>query len=147
MTKLSTVIAGLKQTLAETYTLYLQTQNFHWNLTGKEFYPLHQLFEEQYSEYAEAIDLIAETLRTLDVKAPGTFAEFSQLSQIEMQADAKDSQTMLEILIAANKQLIQTLTELEKAADQADDLVVEDLAVERLRAHTKVVWMLESSLA
>jgi starvation-inducible DNA-binding protein len=139
MSKKNNVTDALKKVLAETYSLYLQTQNFHWNVTGGNFYQLHK-----YTEYAEAIDQIAEDIRTLGEEVPGTFTEFTELSSFELKKSAKNETEMLTILLKQTEQLIKSLTELEEVADEVDLITIEDLAVERLRAHKIHAWMLTS---
>lgn len=144
--KSKSVTESLTQVLATTYSLYLQTQNFHWNVESAEFISLHQLYGAQYDEYSQAIDEIAEHLRTLGVVVPGSFAAFAKHSQIKQVDGLTDSREQLKVLIAQTKTLITLLTDTANLADEADDLESEDLTISRLRAHRKHLWMLESSL-
>ena len=133
--------------MAETYTLYLQTQNFHWNVKGPNFYSIHKLLEDQYSSYAEAIDELAELLRTTGELSPGTFEEFSELSSITMIKPTGDEKKILSTLIKQTQQLLASLRSLEDAADTENLLAIEDVAVQRISFHQKQLWILESSLA
>lgn len=135
---------GLKTLLATSYTLYLQTHYFHWNVTGPLFRELHLLFEEQYQELAEAVDDIAERIRTLDVIAPGTYRSFAELSQIEEVQDVPAAADMVDILTRGNEQVVKTLRSLSKVAAQAGDESTADLAATRLGVHEKAAWMLRS---
>ncbi len=142
---MSTLTDQLSVVLADTYTLYLQTQNFHWNVEGEDFHQYHVMFEEQYTEYAAAIDVIAENIRTFDVAAPGTFAAFSDLATIEMQPNGGSATDMAETLASQTEDLIQQLQALVDIAQDEEDVVVEDLATQRLAVHKKFLWMLRSS--
>lgn len=138
---------ALSQVLADSYTLYLKTQNYHWNVTGTLFYPLHEQFEEQYSELADAIDEIAERIRALGFRAPGTYKEFQQLTSIEEETDHPEAMEMVRRLAADNEQVLRTVREALKPADEADDEATMDLLTQRLSIHSKTAWMLRSHLA
>ena len=112
---------GLKSLLADSYTLYLQTHNFHWNVTGIHFRELHLMFEEHYTELATAVDDIAERIRTLDVAAPGTYKEFARLSSIKEVEGVPSSADMVELLTKGHEQVIKTARQVLKTAQDADD--------------------------
>lgn len=145
MADTSPLVQALTVVLADTYTLYLQTQNFHWNVTGENFPQYHAMFEDQYDEYAEAIDVIAENIRMLGAKAPGTFGQFQELSTLHMQAEVTSAQAMIKTLVDQTEGVIKSLKAAEAIADELDQLDTEDLMVERLRAHSKFLWMLRST--
>jgi starvation-inducible DNA-binding protein len=137
---------ALSRVLADSYVLYLKTQNYHWNVTGKLFYPLHNLFEEQYTELAEAIDQIAERIRALGFRAPGTFMEYRELTSIEEDAGQPDALEMVRRLVLANEQLLRTAREALKPAQKGEDEATVDLLTQRLNTHSKTAWMLRSHL-
>lgn len=137
---------GLSRMLADSYMLYLKTHNYHWNVTGKLFQPLHVMFEEQYTELAEAIDVIAERIRALGYRAPGTFREFSKLTSIEEDTDMPKALNMVEQLAKDNETILQTARETLPACDEADDEASLDLLTQRLHVHSKTAWMLRSHL-
>ena len=139
------IAQGLKRLLADSYTLYLQTHNFHWNVTGLQFRELHLMFEEHYTELAIAVDDIAERIRTLDVPAPGTYKEFSQLSSIEEVDGVPSSAEMVELLTKGHEQVIRTAREVLKIAQQADDESTASLVSDRMGIHEKTAWMLRAS--
>lgn len=142
----SDLIDGLCQTLADTYVLYLKTQNFHWNVVGPHFYSLHKLFEEQYEQLSEAADVIAERLRALKVRAPGSFAEYLKLTSLE-EADAETSDAeMVNSLLASHTTISANLNRLFAAADEAGDEVTLDMLITRKEEHDKAAWMLRSIL-
>jgi starvation-inducible DNA-binding protein len=136
---------GLKQLLADSYTLYLQTHNFHWNVTGSQFRELHLMFEEHYTELAIAVDDIAERIRTLDVPAPGTYKEFSKLSSIKEVDGVPSSSEMVEILTKGHEQVIKTSRKVLKVAQNADDESTAALVSDRMRVHEKTAWMLRAT--
>jgi starvation-inducible DNA-binding protein len=136
---------GLKQLLADSYTLYLQTHNFHWNVTGLQFRELHLMFEEHYTELAIAVDDIAERIRTLDVPAPGTYKEFSKLSSIKEVDGVPSSSEMVEILTKGHEQVIKTSRKVLKVAQNADDESTAALVSDRMRVHEKTAWMLRAT--
>jgi starvation-inducible DNA-binding protein len=136
---------GLKQLLADSYTLYLQTHNFHWNVTGIHFRELHLMFEEHYTELAIAVDDIAERIRTLDVPAPGTYKEFSKLSSIKEVDGVPDSLEMVELLTKGHEQVIKTSRKVLKIAQNADDESTAALVSDRMRVHEKTAWMLRAT--
>jgi starvation-inducible DNA-binding protein len=136
---------GLKQLLADSYTLYLQTHNFHWNVTGLHFRELHLMFEEHYTELAIAVDDIAERIRALDVPAPGTYKEFSKLSSIKEIDGVPDSLEMVELLTKGHEQVIKTSRKVLKIAQNADDESTAALVSDRMRVHEKTAWMLRAT--
>jgi starvation-inducible DNA-binding protein len=136
---------GLKNLLADSYTLYLQTHNFHWNVTGPQFRELHLMFEEHYTELAIAVDDVAERIRTLDVVAPGTYKAFSKLTSIEEVEGVPSSAEMVDILTISHEQVINTARKVLKLAQEADDESTAALVSDRLRIHEKTVWMLRAT--
>lgn len=138
------IAEGLKNLLADSYTLYLQTHNFHWNVTGPRFRDLHLLFEEHYTELAVAVDDIAERIRTLGAPAPGTYREFAELSKIEEVEGSVSADEMLSILTASHEQVVRTCREVLARAQAADDESSAALISDRMRIHEKTAWMLRS---
>ena len=141
----NTVAEGLSRLLADSYTLYLQTHNFHWNVVGPRFRDLHLMFEEQYTELAEAVDDIAERIRTLDVPAPGTYKAFSSLSKIEEVDGVPEAEAMVDILTVGHEQVVKTCREVLKVAEDAGDESTASLVGDRMRIHEKAAWMLRAS--
>ena len=139
------IAEGLKSLLADTYTLYLQTHNFHWNVTGPQFRELHLMFEEHYTELAIAVDDIAERIRTLDVAAPGTYQEFSRLSSIDEVEGVPSSEKMIDLLTKGHEQVVKTSREVLKLAQSADDESTAALVSDRMRIHEKTSWMLRAT--
>lgn len=136
---------GLKRLLADSYTLYLQTHNFHWNVTGMQFRELHLMFEEHYTELATAVDEIAERIRTLDVPAPGTYKEFAQLSSIKEVDGVPEASEMVELLTKGHEQVIKTARMVLKVAQEADDESTASLVSDRMSIHEKTAWMLRAT--
>ena len=148
-TQTERIIAGVMQVLAESYVLYLQTQQFHWNIVGLHFGSLHAMFEEQYTELAGAIDEIAEHIRALGAVSPGSFAEFSELSTLESIAsdDAPQEDTeMVRVLFEYQTSILETLRKVMEIAQAEGDEVTVDLLVDRQRVHSKARWMLGAVL-
>lgn len=141
------VAEKLKVLLADSYTLYLQTHNFHWNVTGPQFRDLHLMFEEHYTELATAVDDIAERIRTLGVFAPGTYKQFAELSNIKESDDIPAAEKMVEILTESHEQVVKTCREVLKAAQEAEDESSLALVSDRMVLHEKTAWMLRSMLA
>ncbi len=140
------IATGLAHLLADSYTLYLMTHNFHWNVTGPMFNTLHQMFEEEYTELAEAVDVIAERIRALGHPAPGSYRQYIALSSFEIPEDIPDARGMLRHLVEGNEAVVRTARSvLPRAADARDEPTV-DLLVERMRLHEKNAWMLRSML-
>ena len=135
---------GLKHLLADSYTLYLQTHNFHWNVSGPQFRELHLMFEEHYTELAEAVDEIAERIRTLGVAAPGTYKEFSRLSSIKEVEGVPSSEEMVDLLVQGHEQIVSTSREVLKLAQSGDDESTIALVSDRMRVHEKTSWMLRA---
>lgn len=135
---------GLKHLLADSYTLYLQTHNFHWNVTGPQFRDLHLMFEEQYTELAVAVDDVAERIRTLDVAAPGTYKEFVKLSSIKEVDGIPEGRDMVDILTVGHEKVIKTCRKVLKLAQAAEDESTAALASDRMRVHEKTAWMLRA---
>lgn len=138
------IAEGLKHLLANSYTLYLQTHNFHWNVTGLQFRQLHLMFEEHYTELAIAVDDIAERIRTLGVVAPGTYTSFSKLTSIKEVEGVPSSEEMVDILTTSHELVIRSARVVLKSAQEADDESTAALVSDRLRIHEKTVWMLRS---
>ena len=135
------IAEGLKRLLADSYTLYLQTHNFHWNVTGPQFRELHLMFEEHYTELAVAVDDIAERIRTLDVPAPGTYKEFSKLSAVEEVEGVPSAVKMVDLLTKGHEQVVKTSRAVLKLAQAADDESTASLVSDRMRVHEKTAWM------
>ncbi|SFO77153.1 Dps family protein [Enterovibrio norvegicus] len=138
------IAQGLKHLLADSYTLYLQTHNFHWNVTGKQFRELHMMFEEQYNALALAVDDIAERIRTLGVAAPGTYKAFAELSAIDEVDGVPSADDMVDILTHGHEQVVRTARHVLKLAQQADDESSASLVSDRMREHEKTAWMLRA---
>lgn len=136
------VAEGLKILLADSYTLYLQTHNFHWNVTGPQFRDLHLMFEEQYTELATAVDDIAERIRTLGVSAPGTYKAFAELSTIQEVEGVPEAQEMTRTLMQNHELVVKTCRDVLKLAEEADDESSLALVSDRMRIHEKTAWML-----
>ena len=140
---------GLSHFLADAYTLYLKTHNFHWNVTGPMFNALHVMFEDQYTEQWNALDEIAERIRALGFNAPGSYAEFIKLSSIPEEAglsDIPDWKEMVRQLTVGNEAVCRTARKVLKTADDASDDPTVDLLTQRLHTHEKSAWMLRSLL-
>jgi starvation-inducible DNA-binding protein len=140
----STIAQGLERLLADSYTLYLQTHNFHWNVTGPQFRELHLMFEEHYTELATAVDEIAERIRTLDVAAPGTYKAFAELSSIKEVEGVPAASEMIGILTRGHEQVVKTCREVLAPAQQAGDESTTALVSDRMRVHEKTAWMLRA---
>ncbi len=137
---------GLSRLLAGTYTLYLQTHNFHWNVKGPMFQTLHLMFEQQYNELALAVDLIAERIRALGFPAPGTYGEFVELSSIKETRGVPAAEEMIAILIDGQEAIVRTAREVLPMVDEAHDEPSADLLTQRMQMHEKTAWMLRSLL-
>ncbi|WP_265767551.1 Dps family protein [Fodinibius salsisoli] len=136
----------LSKVLADSYMLYLKTHNYHWNVTGELFHSLHEQFEEQYTELAEAIDEIAERIRALGYRAPGTFKEFNELTSIDEDTEEPEALEMVRRLALGNEQILRTARKALKPANEAEDEATVDLLTQRLDIHAKTAWMLRSHL-
>jgi len=137
---------ALKHFLADTYLLYLKTQSFHWNLVGPNFYSLHILLEKQYEDMAEAVDEIAERIRALGEFAPGTFAEFKNLSQLKEEKKYLKQNKMIEILTFDHEKIAKTTKSIIRDSQDEYDDVTADMLIKRITFHEKSAWMLRSSL-
>lgn len=137
---------GLAELLADSYSLYLKTHNFHWNVTGPMFNTLHLMFETHYTELALAVDFIAERIRALGFIAPGSYSEFGKLTKIKEHSGDTEASLMIKYLIEAHETVIKTARSILPLADDANDQVTMDLLTQRLQVHEKTVWMLRSLL-
>ena len=137
---------GLSRLLADTYTLYLKTHNFHWNVTGPQFNSLHAMFEVQYTELAAAVDLIAERIRALGVAAPGSYSAFAALASIVEAVGNPPAEDMVAILAADQLALVRTARSVFPLADAAGDEPTADLLTQRMHVHEKTAWMLRANL-
>ncbi|MCB0958324.1 MAG: DNA starvation/stationary phase protection protein, partial [Acidimicrobiales bacterium] len=133
---------GLSRLLADTYTLYLKTHNYHWNVTGPMFQTLHLMFEEQYNELALAVDLIAERIRSLGEPAPGTYRQFAELSSIDEDDEVPEATEMIRRLVKGQEAVARTARSVFPAVEQAHDEATADLLTQRLQVHEKTAWML-----
>ncbi|HET9700777.1 MAG TPA: Dps family protein [Burkholderiales bacterium] len=140
------IAQGLSRLLADTYTLYLQTHNFHWNVKGPMFQTLHLMFETQYNELALAVDLIAERIRALDFPAPGTYGDFVKLSSIKEVPGVPKAEDMIRILVDGQEAVVRTSRSIFPLVDQANDEPTADLLTQRMQVHEKTAWMLRSLL-
>ncbi|MDD2932585.1 MAG: DNA starvation/stationary phase protection protein [Methylotenera sp.] len=140
------IAQGLSHLLADTYTLYLKTHYFHWNVTGPMFSTLHLMFEVQYNELALAVDLIAERIRALDVYAPGTYRDFAKLTSIKESESVPKAQDMIAELVAGHEAVCRTARSVFPSASAAADEATADLLTQRLQVHEKTAWMLRSLL-
>jgi starvation-inducible DNA-binding protein len=140
------IAAGLSRVLADSYTLYLKTHNFHWNVTGPMFQTLHLMFEAQYTELALAVDLIAERIRALGVAAPGTYKQFAKMSAIKEEDGVPKAQDMIRLLVEGHETAARTSREVFETAEAANDQSTCDLLTQRMQVHEKTAWMLRSLL-
>lgn len=137
---------GISRLLADSYILYVKTHNFHWNVTGPLFNTLHLMFEEQYSELAEAVDEIAERIRTLGFPAPGSYKQFAKLSSIEEEEGVPEAEDMIRQLVEGQEAVVRTARQLLPKAAEAGDEPTVDLLTQRMQIHEKTAWMLRSML-
>jgi starvation-inducible DNA-binding protein len=140
------IAQGLSHLLADTYTLYLKTHNFHWNVKGPMFQTLHLMFEAQYSELALAVDLVAERIRALDFPAPGTYREFGKLTSIAESEGVPNAQAMIRQLVDGQEAVVRTARSVFAVADRVNDQPTADLLTQRMQVHEKTAWMLRSLL-
>jgi starvation-inducible DNA-binding protein len=140
------IAAGLSRVLADTYTLYLKTHNFHWNVTGPMFQTLHLMFEQHYTELAAAVDAVAERIRALGVAAPGTYKQFSTLSTIREEDGVPKAAEMIRLLVDGHEAVARTARSVFTTAEQANDQPTCDLLTQRMQIHEKTAWMLRSLL-
>lgn len=144
--QLKQIAEGLSRVLADTYTLYLKTHNFHWNVTGPMFNTLHQMFETQYIELADAVDLIAERIRALGYPAPGTYGEFGGLTSIKENESPPKAEEMIRQLVADQETVVRTARALFPLLEEAHDEPTADLLTQRMQTHEKNAWMLRALL-
>jgi starvation-inducible DNA-binding protein len=140
------IAEGLSRLLADTYTLYLKTHNFHWNVTGPMFHTLHLMFEEQYTELALAVDRLAERIRTLGFAAPGSYSAYDRLSSIEIAENVLPAEAMIAQLVNDQETAVRAAREILPDVERAGDEASADLLVGRMQAHEKTAWMLRSLL-
>ena len=137
---------GLSNLLADTYTLYLKTHNYHWNVTGPMFNTLHLMFENQYNELALAVDLIAERIRALGYPAPGSYAQFAKLSVIEETDGVPSAEEMVADLVKGQEAVVRTARKVFPTAEKVSDQPTIDLLTQRMNVHEKTAWMLRALL-
>lgn len=142
----SEIANGLNRLLADSYTLYLMTHNFHWNVKGPMFNTLHLMFEGQYMELALAVDLIAERIRALGFPAPGTYGEFVKLSSIKEVKGQPKAEEMIKLLVSGQESVAKTARSIFPVVDKASDESTADLLTQRMQIHEKTAWMLRSLL-
>ena len=140
------IAQGLSHLLADSYTLYLKTHNFHWNVTGPMFNTLHLMFEQQYNELALAVDTIAERIRALGHPAPGSYRDFAKLSTIKEASGVPDAKTMIKQLVEGQEAVARTARKVFPIAEKAEDEPTCDLLTQRMQIHEKTAWMLRSML-
>jgi starvation-inducible DNA-binding protein len=139
------ICAGLSRLLADTYTLYLKTHVYHWNVTGTMFRSLHLMFEEEYMELRDAVDEIAERIRALGEMAPGSYGEFAKLSSVPDEAGTPEALDMVRRLVDGHEAVIRTGREVVKTAEAAGDVATADLVTTRIEVHEKTAWMLRAT--
>ncbi|MEB3182309.1 MAG: Dps family protein [Nostocaceae cyanobacterium] len=144
--KRAEIAEGLSRLLADTYTLYLKTHNFHWNVTGPMFQTLHLMFETQYTELALAVDLIAERIRALGYPAPGTYSEYAKLSSIPETPGVPKATEMIRLLVEGQEAVVRTARSIFPVIDEVNDEPSADLLTQRMQLHEKNAWMLRSLL-
>lgn len=140
------IVQGLSHLLADSYTLYLKTHNFHWNVTGPMFQTLHLMFETHYNELALAVDLIAERIRSLGYPAPGSYKEFAKLTSIKEADGVPVATDMVRQLVAGHEAVAKSARKVFPAAEKASDEATADLLTQRIQLHEKTAWMLRSLL-
>ncbi|HEY5625119.1 MAG TPA: Dps family protein [Dehalococcoidia bacterium] len=140
------VVEALSKLLADTYTLYLKTHNYHWNVTGPMFNTLHTLFETEYTEYALAVDEIAERIRAIGARAPGSYTEFTELASVKEDCGAPVAMEMIRNLVADQETTVASARKIVEVAEAAGDQATADLGVRRIEIHEKNAWMLRSHL-
>ncbi|MCY1272587.1 hypothetical protein D9M68_267050 [compost metagenome] len=142
----ASIAEGLSRLLADTYTLYLKTHNFHWNVTGPMFNTLHLMFEGQYNELALAVDSIAERIRALGFPAPGTYAAYARLSSIKEEEGVPEAKEMIRQLVQGQEAVVRTARSIFPLIDKVSDEPTADLLTQRMQVHEKTAWMLRSLL-
>src|SRR5690606_25152204 len=140
------IAEGLSRLLADSYTLYLKTHNYHWNVTGPLFNTLHTMFETQYTELATAVDEIAERIRALGHPAPGSYRAFGKLTSIEEEDSVPSAEEMIRQLVIGQETVVRTAREVFPLAEKANDEPTADLLTQRMQIHEKNAWMLRSML-
>ncbi len=140
------IAAGLERLLADSYTLYLKTHNYHWNVKGPMFNTLHLMFEQQYTELALAVDVIAERIRALGFPAPGSYAAFARLTEIEEETDVPAAEDMIRNLVKGQETVVRTARKIFPVVDAANDEPTADLLTQRMQIHEKTAWMLRALL-
>jgi starvation-inducible DNA-binding protein len=140
------IAEGLSRLLADTYSLYLKTHNFHWNVKGPMFQTLHLMFEAQYNELALAVDLVAERIRALGFPAPGTYSEYAQLSSIPETPGVPKAEEMIKLLVEGQEAVVRTARSIFLLLDKVHDEPTADLLTQRMQVHEKTAWMLRSLL-
>ncbi len=140
------IAEGLSRLLADSYTLYLKTHNFHWNVTGPMFQTLHLMFEGQYTELSTAVDLIAERIRALGFRAPGSYAEFGRLTSIKEAEGTPAATDMVRQLVQGQEAVVRTARSVFPVAEEGRDEATTDLLTQRIQLHEKTAWMLRSLL-
>ena len=141
-----TIADGLSRLLADTYTLYLKTHNFHWNVKGPMFQTLHLMFEAQYNELALAVDLIAERIRALGFPAPGTYVAYAKLSSIPETEGVPEATEMIRLLVEGQEAVVRTARGIFPVVEKSNDEPTADLLTQRMQVHEKTAWMLRSLL-
>ena len=144
--KRQAIADGLSRVLADSYTLYLKTHNFHWNVTGPMFQTLHLMFETQYTELALAVDMVAERIRALGYPAPATYSEYAKLTSIEETPGVPKAKEMIKLLVEGQEAVVRTARSVFPAADEVNDEPTADLLTQRMQVHEKNAWMLRSLL-
>jgi starvation-inducible DNA-binding protein len=140
------IAEGLSRLLADTYSLYLKTHYFHWNVTGPMFNTLHLMFEGQYTELALAVDLVAERIRALGFPAPGSYSQYASLTSIPETTEVPNANEMIKLLVEGQEAVVRTARSIFPAADAAHDEPTADLLTQRMQIHEKTAWMLRSLL-
>ncbi len=140
------VVKALSKLLADTYTLYLKTHNYHWNVTGPMFNTLHTLFETEYTEYALAVDEIAERIRAIGARAAGSYTEFAELASVKEDRGSPPAMEMISNLVADQEATVASARKVVEVAEAAGDQATADLGVRRIETHEKNAWMLRSHL-
>lgn len=145
--QLNEITNGLSRLLADTYTLYLKTHNYHWNVTGPQFNSLHLMFEGQYTELSLAVDLIAERIRALGAWAPGSYSQYAELSTVREAVGIPTAEQMVAELAADQAIVVRTARSIFPVVDAASDEPTADLLTQRMQVHEKTAWMLRATIA
>jgi len=140
------IVKCLSELLATSYTVYLKTHNYHWNVTGPMFTTLHTLFETEYTELALAVDEIAERIRAMGARAPGSYSEYIKLSAVTEDTDSPAALEMIKVLVSDQQSIVEVAKRVVAAAEEAGDLATADLGTRRIDIHEKNAWMLRSHL-